>query len=366
MQKYRNQLIIGVFIALAIYIVYLFVADNSLGGDANLSQTLQAFDWRLLPLLVGTQLLMIVFRFIEWQYYLGVIQARDKISVLDSFVLFVSCFVLVMSPGKAAEVLKSVLLKAKTDVPFAKSVPIVLAERIIDGLAVIVLMSGALFLAGDQLNLGEFDTFSRVVTFSSLAVILTGLVVVQIKPLAYFVLNLIARLPLIKRIHAPLVTFYESSREIFQLRHVIPMTIVGTGVYFASALCFILVLRGFGLDITWTLCLQATFIVGITSAIGALSFVPNGAGITEVSNTGMLLAIVMPMNPLMTPVVAAAASLVQGFFHKWLRVLIGLGVAIVFRKRLFSENLDATLREVEHEAEKEKSVPSPSALTTSH
>ncbi len=352
MQKYRNQFIVGILLILVIYVVYVFVADNQMGQ--SLGATLGQFDWRLLPLLVGTQLLMVTFRFVSWQYYLGVIHARDKISLLDSFVLFVSSFVLVISPGKAAEVLKSVLLQAKTGIPFAKSVPIVLAERVIDGLAVIVLMSLALFLAGDQLNLGiyngvDYNALSRLIVFSSLVVIVGGLIVVQIQPLAAFVLNIIARTPLIRRLHTSLETFYTSSREIFQLRHVIPMTIVGTGVYFASALCFILVLYGFGLAITWELVLQATFIVGVTSAIGALSFVPNGAGITEISTTGMLLALVAPSNPIVTLAVASAASLIQGFFHKWLRVLFGLTVAILFRNRLFTPTTQRAIEQFEME-----------------
>lgn len=341
---------IGILLVIAAYVLYIFVADNQAGD--SLGDSLRAFDWRLLPLLIGTQIMMIACRFTAWQYYLGVIGARDKISIFDSFVLFVSCFVLVISPGKAAEVLKSVLLRAKTGVPFARSVPIVLAERIIDGLAVILLMSVALLLAGDQLSLGvyngvDYGALSRVIVYSSLAVIVSGLVVVQIRPLAQAVLALIGRLPLIQRLHDPLATFYESSRDIFQLRHVLPMTLVGTGVYAASALCFVLVLHGFGLAITWQLVLQATFIVGVTSAIGALSFVPNGAGITEISNTGMLLAIVAPVQPLMTVAVAAAASLIQGFFHKWLRVLIGLAVAFLFRDRLFSAETQSALNDFE-------------------
>lgn len=360
MQKYRNQLIAGILIALTIYILYFFVAEYQFG--AALTDTLGSFNWGLLPLLVGTQLLMVAFRFIAWQYYLGVIRARHRISVGDSFILFVSCFTLVISPGKAAEVLKSVLLRAKTGVPFARSVPIVLAERIIDGLAVIVLMTLALLFAGELLNLGEYeginyDTLSRTIVFGSLIAIGSGLIIVQIKPLAYAVLNIIYRLPIIGRAYRPLLTFYESSRTIFQLRHVISMTFVGTGVYFASVLCFILVLYGFGLKITWQLALQATFIVGVTSAIGALSFVPNGAGITEVTNIGLLMAIVAPLEPLMTPAVAVSASLIQGFFHKWLRVLFGLGIAIVFRERLFTPATQEALNEFEaHEAQRRQGV----------
>jgi uncharacterized membrane protein YbhN (UPF0104 family) len=172
---------------------------------------------------------------------------------------------------------------------------------------------------------------------------------VQIKPLAYFCLAVVEHNPFVKRLHQPLIEFYESSREIFSLRHVIPMTIVGVGVYISSAAGFIVVLHGFGVAVTWQLIMQAAFIVGVASAVGALSFVPNGAGVTEISNTGMLLALVAPINPVVTPAVAAAAALLQGFFHKWFRVLVGLAVGFVFRKRLFSDDVDRILDEMQAE-----------------
>ncbi|MDQ7026601.1 MAG: lysylphosphatidylglycerol synthase transmembrane domain-containing protein [Anaerolineae bacterium] len=361
MRKYRNQIFIGLFIALAIYIGLLLLADSQgrLQTEGIVEQ-LRAFPIILILPLIFFQTLVIFFRFLEWHYYLGVIEARDKISLLDSFVIFVSTFTMVVSPGKAAELLKSVFLRAKSGVPIARSAPIVLAERIVDGLAVIVIMAITLYAAGDKLNLGTYNginyqILSEGIIYSSLAIIVTGLIVVQIQPLAYFCLNIVRRIPLVNRLHQPLVEFYESSREIFKLQHVIPMTIIGVGVYISSAAGFVVVLYGFGLDITWQVIMQSAFIVGVASAIGALSFVPNGAGVTEISNTGMLLALVAPINPIVTGAVAAAAALIQGFFHKWFRVLVGLMVGLLFRKRLFSDDLENALEEAksEHDAKKQ-------------
>lgn len=362
MRKYRNQILFGILIALSIYIGLVIFAENQsrlqTGGSGILEQ-IQSFPIGLLLPLIFFQILVIFFRFIEWHYYLGVIGARHRIRLADSLIIFVATFTMVVSPGKAAELVKSVLLKIRTQevvnqekikegVPIVRSAPIVIAERVVDGLAVIILMTVTLMLAGDELNLGTYNgvdyaSLSRSLIYSSTAIILTGLIVIQIKPLAYFFLNLLPHIPFIKRLHHPLTNFYESSREIFSLKHVIPMAIVGLGVYTSSAAGFIVVLYGFGLEITWQLILQGLFIVGVASAIGALSFVPNGAGVTEISNTGMLLALVAPIQPIMTLPLAAAAALIQGFFHKWFRVLVGLAVAFLFRKRLFGEDLEAEL-----------------------
>lgn len=352
MQKYRNQMILGVVLVLAIYIAVLLALDSQtqLTATEGVVEQIAAFPLALLVPVLLSQIAVIGFRFWEWHYYLGVIGARDKISLADSLIIFTAAFTMVVSPGKAGEVLKSVFLKARTGVPVAHSAPVVIAERVVDGLAVIVILVMALLLAGDQLALGEYDGLSRMIVFSSGLLLALGLIAVQIVPLARFVLRVIRTAPLLRRLHNPLAEFYESSREVFRLRHVLPMTGVGVGVYLASSLGFMLVLLGYGLEPDGRLLLWALFIVGITSAIGALSLIPNGAGVTEVSNILLLLALVGPVYPeLMTPAVAAAASLIQGFFHKWFRVLVGALVVLVFRRRLFNAEVEAVLAELEAE-----------------
>lgn len=133
--------------------------------------------------------------------------------------------------------------------------------------------------------------------------------------------------------------FYESSREIFSLRHIIPVMFLGMGVYMSSTVGFIIILWGFGLDISWTVFLQAAFIVGVASAVGALSFIPNGAGVTEITNFAMLMAVVAPQNPILTVPIAGASALLQGFFHKWFRVIIGAGMTLTYRHYLFTNEL---------------------------
>jgi hypothetical protein len=122
---------------------------------------------------------------------------------------------------------------------------------------------------------------------------------------------------------------------------------MGVCAYSADALAFAIIISGLGIPLTWDLFLQATFISGVAAALGALSGVPNGAGVTEISNTGMLVAIVGAQHPDFTLAGAATAALLQGFFHKWLRVLVGLCVGFLFRKRLFPDTLDEAVAELE-------------------
>lgn len=348
MRKYRNKVIIGLIIALAIYIALLIVLESNQQVTGSVLNTIRQYPLLLVPVLCLTQVSAGFFRFLEWHYYLGVIDARDKISLKDSAIIFVASFTMVVSPGKAAEALKSVLLKMRTGVPVAVSVPIVIAERVVDGLAVVVTLTATFLFASRELNLDNLPPplttqVIQGIVFTSALLIGGGLIVVQIAPLAYFCLNIIRRLPGIKRLHAPLVVFYESSREIFRLKHVIPTTIMGIGVYLSSTSTFLLILWGFEQEITWTVAFQVLFIVGVASAIGALSFVPNGAGVTEVSNLAMITTIIAPSSP----EIAASTALMQGFFHKWFRVVVGMGVAFIYRKRLFTADLETELADLD-------------------
>lgn len=340
MQKYRNRLIVGFAIVFIAYIALLFLTNTG-----ELLAQLRSYPWILLIPVIFLKFAAWFLRFWRWQYFLGVIDASDKISLFDSAVIFVSGFSMVVSPGKIAEVLKAVVLKVKTGVPVARSAPVVIAERAVDGVAVLVDALIAFFLAGAAINLGNY----RILIFISGALLIVGLVSIQIRPLAYFFLNLIARLPLIRRIHQPLVDFYESSNQILKLRHVIPTSFLGSMAHLIDALAFCIIISAFGIPITGTLFLQGVFITGLTAAIGALSGLPNGAGVTEISSSEMIMVIIAPMHPEITQTIALTTALIDGFFHKWLRVVVGTLVAVIFRRRLFPVSIDAALAQAEEE-----------------
>ncbi len=349
MRKYRNRILAGFAIGFVIYLGLLLFADAE-GLTNDLLAQMRNYPWILIFPVILQKFVSWIFRFLEWHYFLGVINAQDKISRFDSAILFVSGFTMAVSPGKVAEMLKTVILKTKTGVPIATSAPVVIAERVVDGLAVIILSFLALLVAGEQINLGDY----RSLIYLSTALLVAGLIAVQIRPLAYLGLGVIAQLPLIRRLHQWLVNFYESSYEIFKLKHVIPATAFGMVASALDAVGFAIILSGFGLEITWLLLLQSMVIVGLASAIGALSGVPNGAGITEISVSAMLAIIVAPFNPLVTVGVAATAAVIEGFLHKWFRVLVGLLVAVIFRRRLFGIEVEAALVEMERQHDRVK------------
>jgi uncharacterized protein (TIRG00374 family) len=337
MRRFRNRILLGLALVFVIYVLL-----GAFAGTQDVVGALQSFPWVLLVPVILLKFCAWFLRFWRWHYYLHVIGAAGKISLFDSAILFVSGFAMAVSPGKLAEVLKAVILKLKTGTPIARGAPVVFAERAVDGIAVLIMSVLAFVIAVGAIDVGGY----AALIWLSAGLLLFGLVAVQVRPLAYACLGLIGKLPLLHRAQAPLTEFYESSREVLHIRHVVLPTGLGMLAHLTDALGFAIILSGFGLAITPELILQSIFITGLTAAVGALSGVPNGAGVTEVSSSSMILAIIAPFNPVITPAVALAVALTDGFFHKWLRVLVGTGVAIVFRKRLFPAEIESTLAEL--------------------
>jgi uncharacterized protein (TIRG00374 family) len=88
-------------------------------------------------------------RFLKWQYYLRLLRIRG-VRLFDSLLVFLSGFVLTITPGKLGEVFKSVVLSKTHSIPVALTAPIVIADRLTDvmGIVVLILLGGATFPGG--------------------------------------------------------------------------------------------------------------------------------------------------------------------------------------------------------------------------
>src|SRR5262249_48620202 len=82
-------------------------------------------------------------RFAKWHYYLG--RLGITIPRSRSLCIFLAGFTLTVTPGKIGEVVKSYFLRESDGVPMARTAPVVVAERMTDLIALILLAAtGAL------------------------------------------------------------------------------------------------------------------------------------------------------------------------------------------------------------------------------
>jgi uncharacterized protein (TIRG00374 family) len=271
------------------------------------------------------------FRFFKWEFYLARLGIRG-IPKVDSFLTFLSGFVLTVTPGKVGEVFKSVVLFEVYDVPFARTAPIVVAERVTDLIGIVVLIVlGSLGFPGGLVWAGVGG-----------ALVLALLAVVASPRLSHAILGLVQRLggPL-GRIAPKLRESYESLATLVQVRNLVVPTLLSIVAWSFECLSLWVILRGFGEETGLPL---ASFFYATSTLIGALVLVPGGLGVTE----GALKEQLERLGHVSEGTSTAAMMLVR-FATLWFAVLVGF-VALALLRRRHPGLLAAAERDMPREA----------------
>jgi uncharacterized protein (TIRG00374 family) len=301
--KLRNSLLIGLGLGILVMAVLAFWSDLS-----ALESTLSRFRWEFFPLALACTLFNYVLRFFKWHYYVRRVGAGD-LPASDSARLFVAGFPLAVTPGKVGEALKALWLSEWSCVPFSRGLPVVLAERFSDGVAVLILSA-----------LGIFTVPALWPAFLiTLAVSLGVIVLSQIRPLARAILDWMERLPVIgARIH-PLREFYEAGYLLLQPLPLLLAVSLGTVSWMGEGVGFYLILLGLGLPPSAATLAGAIFVLAVSTLVGSISTLPGGLGAAEASITALLLLTVTADRA-----VAGAATLLIRLATLWFGVSLGL------------------------------------------
>ncbi len=281
-----------------------------LGDVRQVARHLARFEWRLAPLVLGCTLFNYALRFLKWHYYLGLIGAGG-VSWRESARLFVGGFPLAVTPGKVGEALKGLWINQRTGVPVSRAIPVVVAERVSDGLAVLLLST---------LGVVAYPRYWPAFV-SVLAGLMALVVLSQARPLALGVLGWAERFGPLRKAAGALRGFYEGTYTLFRPAPLLVAVGLGTVSWLGEGVGFYLVLRGLGLPPDGRLLALAVFILSFSTIVGAVSTLPGGLGAAEVSIGGMLAVLAGLSTDL-----AAAATLLIRFATLWFGVSLGLGV----------------------------------------
>jgi uncharacterized protein (TIRG00374 family) len=303
MYKLRNRLLIGLGLGVLVMLALALWSDL-----ASLERVFVRFRWGFFPLALGCTLFNYVLRFVKWHYYVRRVGAQD-LPPADSARLFVAGFPLAVTPGKVGEALKALWLSEWSGVPFSRGLPVVLAERFSDGLAVLALSA-----------LGVFSFPSLWPAFLITLIVLSGIVLLsQIRPLALAILGWMERWPAVgSKIH-PLREFYEAGYLLLQPKPLLFAVSLGTVSWLGEGIGFYLILLGVGLPASVSVLTVAVFALAISTLVGSASTLPGGLGAAEASITGLLLLTVTAESA-----TAGAATLLIRLATLWFGVALGL------------------------------------------
>ncbi len=293
--------------------VFVFAALSLLSDVRALGTSLSAFAWRALASALALVLGNYVLRFLRWQYLLRRLEV--EVPTGTSALVFLAGFIMSVTPGKMGEVFKSLLLYEYRGIGVPRTASIVVAERLLDLVALVVLVSlGSTAFA-----------HGRAVALAGGLVVLAIVLVCTVRPIGEFALSLLERLGVGARFVPKLREAYEALRA---LTRPAPFLVGGSYALVGWALeCLATwsLLEGFpGVKIGWE---GATFGYAAGTLAGALAMLPGGLGVAEVGMAGLFRA----ASPTLSIATATAATILVRLSTLWFGVVLGALALLVLR-----------------------------------
>jgi uncharacterized protein (TIRG00374 family) len=307
--KYKKKILLSVVFGAVIYLAFSIYADFD-----KLLISFGKFNWWWLPLILALSFGNYIFRFLKWQYYTKIINI--EIPVKKSFLIFLSAFVMSVTPGKMGEVLKSYLLKEENGTAISKSAPIIIAERLTDFISIVLLcISGAYVF-----NYGQSLVILVGVFFLGVTVI------ISYRKLSLKLISFLEKIKFISKHIHKIHTAYDSIYNLVKIKPLIIATLISLVSWFFECMGFFIVLKVFAqtsnIDVSL---MTATFIYAFSTIVGAIAMMPGGVGATEATLTGLMLLLQIPKD------ISVASTIIIRVSTLWFAVLVGIIALYIYQ-----------------------------------
>ncbi len=306
MRKVLPVVILGV----AVYT--LIVLRSDLGRVAG---AVRGISPAWIPVFLALPLVNYLLRFVKWHYFLRRIGVRVPLG--ESLPVFIAGFSMTVSPGKFGELIKCVILRNRRGLPMALTSPVVVAERITDLISMVALAAVGAALVGGR---GALPVAAAGVLF------IAGAMTALFWDPAWKLLSGVAeKIPFVGRRAGATASFRRSAISLLDAGSMLVSVPLGMAGWGAEALVLCVAARSVGASLPPG---AAILSHAIGTVAGAVSMIPGGLGLTEVTIDGLL-------GGYMTPARAAVTTLLMRFCTLWFGVLLGLG-ALGLQKKFVS------------------------------
>jgi uncharacterized protein (TIRG00374 family) len=319
MTRFLRRVVAAMLLGVLVYGVAVLYA-----GINTMRESLAGYAWQSFAFALALATSNYLVRFLKWQYYLKRLSI-EHIARLDSLLVFLSGFVLTVTPGKVGEVFKSAVLSRTHGVPVARTAPIIVAERLTDAIGVIILIviGSAAYAGGLAWALA-----------GSAAVIVGLLFIVWERPtLALF--GWLERKHRFGTIVPKLHQAYASLRVVAGPAALLWPTLLSVVAWAAEGFALFVILRGFAADVPLGV---AVFFYSTATLAGALVPVPGGLGVAE----AMIQEQLVRLGGVEQGSATSAMILIR-FATLWWAVLVGFLALFVLRLRFPAELRDQGL-----------------------
>lgn len=269
-QRLVRGAVIGTVVGLLVYAGLVLWADLD-----GVRAAIAALSPRTLLEAAGLVLAGYVLRFARWELYRACVgrevPALLGLTRLRSGLVFLAGLALTVSPGKLGEAFKSILLKEEVGAPVSRTAPMVLAERLTDLLALLLLI--ALANASAASAHGWVLPVALGLSGGTLAVLLSP----RLGGMALAALGALGPLARLRpRAEQALV----STRALLAPGLLLGALVLGTGAWTLECVAAWRLASGLGLPAPEFAPVVAAFALSLVAGAVAL-FTPGGLGVTE-------------------------------------------------------------------------------------
>lgn len=307
------------FVVAVAFGALIFLGASIWAGIDDVGAALRTFHW---PWMIPVLLLTLVnygLRFVKWHYLLR--RLGVDMPLREDAWNFAAGLAMVISPGKAGELLKPYVVRARTGTPMARTIPALVTERLTDGIAMLILAGLSITTyAGERIHYLAIPA----------ALIVVGLAVLSSRTLSMAILGQLARLPLIDRIAHKLEEMYLAMRTCLAPAPLLLTITLSMIAWFAECVGFWMIFRGLGVSASLDV---SVFLYAFATVAGGA--MPGGLGVAD----GALAAGAVAFIPGISQPAAVTASLLIRVATLWFGVLLG-AVALFRVSALLGGSLD--------------------------
>jgi uncharacterized membrane protein YbhN (UPF0104 family) len=298
---HRRWFLVG---AAALYLAFGVIAFRML--DRSTIERAASLPWTLVASLLGLSLFNYVVR--AWRWLVLSSFLRFDVPLLRNVLYYLAGYALTSTPGKAGEAVRLWFLKAGHGIPYARSIAIMLADRVLDMWAVLILV---------LVCFADFSSHLWQGVAVALFIVVLSIPIVFPRPFMPLLGWAMTVAPKRRRLWAKSRGAMRSMRELSHWR-TYGVTLVPSVVgWAAEGASLYLVLHFFGAHVSIA---NAIFVFSFSMIIGAISMLPGGLGSTELTSVVLLTALGVDVQ---VAVISTALMRITTF---WFAVCLGVGL----------------------------------------
>ncbi|SHO42866.1 membrane hypothetical protein [Nitrosotalea sinensis] len=293
-----NRVILFIILIIVFYTIFILFADLE-----KFSSEFKKINLYFVPLILGIHLISLFFYSLRQKVLLDSLDIR--LSLKQNIIFQFTGYSMLITPGGLGELIKTHFLKQIHSKKYVETVPVVLAEKYHNLFALTVIITVMLFFKSDF----EIEIIVGIIW------ILLIISLAIIKSHKIFLVNKLPKIGIFKKIFENMTDFSSTLLMLTQKKVFVKCFCLGLIAVFTDAIAIYLCFLAFGIHYSF---IDSTLFTGISLVVGAISFLPGGIGITDLSIAGLLVR-----SGIITSLALTLTIFIR-FMITWSTVLIGI------------------------------------------